>query len=190
MTPPRTSLTILMADDDADDRLMAQEAFEEARLANELHFVENGEALMDYLYRRGPYAERSAAQEPRLILLDLNMPKKDGREEPIEPTVTRLMPPDIALKHQVMPIAKTESTLSVAVADPTTIVVDELKVMTGLSITLMIAAERVLRELIDRVYDASVPLHTVVLLVDDDRDDHLLTQDLLIEVEGQSITFE
>jgi CheY-like chemotaxis protein len=69
-----------MADDDADDRLMAQEAFEEARLANELHFVEDGEALMDYLYRRGSYATRSAAQDPGLILLDLNMPKKDGRE--------------------------------------------------------------------------------------------------------------
>jgi CheY-like chemotaxis protein len=80
MTPPRTSITILMADDDADDRLMAQEAFEEARLANELHFVEDGEALMDYLYRRGSYATRSAAQDPGLILLDLNMPKKDGRE--------------------------------------------------------------------------------------------------------------
>ena len=80
MTHPRTPITILMADDDADDRLMAQEAFEEAHLANELHFVEDGEALMDYLYRRGTYAARSAAQDPGLILLDLNMPKKDGRE--------------------------------------------------------------------------------------------------------------
>jgi CheY-like chemotaxis protein len=80
MTHPRTSMTILMADDDADDRLMTQEAFEEARLVNELHFVEDGEALLDYLYRRGPYAGRSAAQDPGLILLDLNMPKKDGRE--------------------------------------------------------------------------------------------------------------
>jgi CheY-like chemotaxis protein len=80
MTHPRTPITILMADDDADDRLMAQEAFEEAHLANELHFVEDGEALMDYLYRRGAYAARSAAQDPGLILLDLNMPKKDGRE--------------------------------------------------------------------------------------------------------------
>jgi CheY-like chemotaxis protein len=80
MTHSRTSITILMADDDADDRLMAQEAFEEARLANELHFVEDGEALMDYLCRRGQYAARSAAQDPGLILLDLNMPKKDGRQ--------------------------------------------------------------------------------------------------------------
>ena len=80
MTHPRTSLTILMADDDPDDRLMAQEAFEEARLVNELHFVNDGEELLDYLYRRGQYAARSPAQEPGLILLDLNMPKKDGRQ--------------------------------------------------------------------------------------------------------------
>jgi CheY-like chemotaxis protein len=69
-----------MADDDPDDRLMAQEAFEEARLVNELHFVNDGEELLDYLYRRGKYAARSPAQEPGLILLDLNMPKKDGRQ--------------------------------------------------------------------------------------------------------------
>jgi CheY-like chemotaxis protein len=80
MTHPRTPMTILMADDDADDRLLAREAFEETHLANELHCVEDGEALMDYLYRRGKYAARSAAQDPGLILLDLNMPKKDGRE--------------------------------------------------------------------------------------------------------------
>ena len=80
MTHPRTAMTILMADDDADDRLMAQEAFDEVRLANELHFVEDGEALLDYLYRRGHYATRRAGQEPGLILLDLNMPKKDGRQ--------------------------------------------------------------------------------------------------------------
>ena len=80
MTHPRTAFSILMADDDADDRLMAQDAFDEVHLANELHFVEDGEALLDYLYRRGHYATRSAGQEPGLILLDLNMPKKDGRE--------------------------------------------------------------------------------------------------------------
>jgi CheY-like chemotaxis protein len=80
MRHPQTSISILMADDDADDRLMAQEAFEEARLANALHFVEDGEELLDYLYRRGEYAGRSVAQQPGLILLDLNMPKKDGRE--------------------------------------------------------------------------------------------------------------
>jgi CheY-like chemotaxis protein len=79
MNPSHVAITILMADDDADDRLMAQEAFEEARLANELRFVEDGEALLDYLRRRGKYAA-GEAPEPGLILLDLNMPKKDGRQ--------------------------------------------------------------------------------------------------------------
>jgi CheY-like chemotaxis protein len=80
MTHPRTAMTILMADDDADDRMMAQDAFDEVHLANELHFVEDGEALLDYLYCRGHFATRRAGQEPGLILLDLNMPKKDGRQ--------------------------------------------------------------------------------------------------------------
>ncbi|RJR14752.1 MAG: response regulator [Nitrospiraceae bacterium] len=69
-----------MADDDEDDRLMTKEAFEEARLANELRFVEDGEELLDYLYRRGAYSNPEDSPRPGLILLDLNMPKKDGRE--------------------------------------------------------------------------------------------------------------
>jgi CheY-like chemotaxis protein len=73
-------ITILMAEDDPDDRLLAQEALEEARLANDLHFVHNGEALMDYLYRRGDYRGPDSAPRPGLILLDLNMPRKDGRQ--------------------------------------------------------------------------------------------------------------
>ena len=71
-------ITILMADDDEDDCLMAKEALEEAKVANDLHFVEDGEELMDYLYRRGKYSRDTP--RPGLILLDLNMPKKDGRE--------------------------------------------------------------------------------------------------------------
>lgn len=73
-------ITILMADDDADDRLLTQDAMRYARVLNQLRFVEDGEELMDYLYRRSRYAEPSSAPRPRLILLDLNMPKKDGRE--------------------------------------------------------------------------------------------------------------
>ena len=72
-------ITILMADDDADDRRLTQEAFEEARLINDLRFVENGEQLLDYLRRKGPYASPAEAPRPGLILLDLNMPRKDGR---------------------------------------------------------------------------------------------------------------
>lgn len=73
-------ITILMADDDADDRLMTKEAFEESRLANDLRFVEDGVELMDYLQRRDKYSDPATSPRPGLILLDLNMPKKDGRE--------------------------------------------------------------------------------------------------------------
>jgi CheY-like chemotaxis protein len=74
------SIVILMADDDADDRLLAKDALTECRLANDLHFVENGEELLDYLKRRGRFTKLSDSPRPGLILLDLNMPKKDGRE--------------------------------------------------------------------------------------------------------------
>jgi two-component system, response regulator len=73
-------ITILLADDDPDDRQLAQDALAECRLANEIHFVEDGEQLMDYLLRRGAYAGRAKEPLPGLILLDLNMPRKDGRE--------------------------------------------------------------------------------------------------------------
>ena len=71
---------ILMADDDADDRLMAEKAFLEAKLDNGLRFVEDGEELMDYLLHRGKYTNTTRHPLPGLILLDLNMPRKDGRE--------------------------------------------------------------------------------------------------------------
>jgi CheY-like chemotaxis protein len=73
-------ITILLADDDADDRMMAAEALAESRLANDLRFAEDGEELMDYLHRRGRYSDPADAPRPGLILLDLNMPRKDGRE--------------------------------------------------------------------------------------------------------------
>ena len=69
-----------MADDDPDDRMLDPEAFEESRLANDLRFVEDGEELLDYLHRRGRYADPAKSPRPGLILLDLNMPRKDGRE--------------------------------------------------------------------------------------------------------------
>ncbi len=72
-------ITILMADDDADDRRLTQEAFEEGRLINDVRFVENGEQLLDYLRRQGAFAPPADAPRPGLILLDLNMPRKDGR---------------------------------------------------------------------------------------------------------------
>lgn len=70
-------ITILIADDDPDDRLLTQEALSENRLANDLHFVEDGEQLMDFLKQTGDYKD---APRPGLIMLDLNMPKMDGRE--------------------------------------------------------------------------------------------------------------
>ena len=74
------SIVILMADDDADDRLLAKDALAECRLSNDLRFVENGEELLDYLRRRGKYVNLADSPRPGLILLDLNMPRKDGRE--------------------------------------------------------------------------------------------------------------
>ena len=76
---PRT-ISILIADDDADDRLMAKEALEECRLVNRVDFVEDGVELLAYLRREGQYADKAKAPRPGLIILDLNMPKMDGRE--------------------------------------------------------------------------------------------------------------
>jgi CheY-like chemotaxis protein len=76
----RASVVILMADDDADDRELTKDALTESRLANELYFVEDGAALLDYLHRRGAYSRPGSAPRPGVILLDLNMPRMDGRE--------------------------------------------------------------------------------------------------------------
>jgi len=73
-------ITIVLADDDPDDRQLTEEAFSENRLVNQLHCVEDGEQLMDYLHRRGQYENLREEALPGLILLDLNMPRKDGRE--------------------------------------------------------------------------------------------------------------
>jgi len=78
MKPDPRSITILLADDDPDDRLLVREAFEENHLLNVLDTVEDGEELMDYLYRRGKFSEMTT--RPNMILLDLNMPRKSGLE--------------------------------------------------------------------------------------------------------------
>ncbi len=80
MKGQRTSLTILMADDDEDDCMLAREALAESQYPSKLYIVKDGEELLNYLYRRGHYAEETTSPRPELILLDLNMPKKDGRE--------------------------------------------------------------------------------------------------------------
>lgn len=80
MNPPNKTLIILMADDDADDRLLAQEAMHESRVVNDLYFVEDGVQLLNYLRGDGNFHDRTLYPMPGLILLDLNMPKMDGRE--------------------------------------------------------------------------------------------------------------
>jgi CheY-like chemotaxis protein len=87
------SILILIADDDPEDRMLAKDALDESRLSNELKFVEDGEELLDYLFHRGKYSDKEANPTPGLILLDLNMPKKDGREALHE------IKKDPALKH-------------------------------------------------------------------------------------------
>ena len=69
-----------MAEDDPDDRFLSAEALKDARLSNELRFVVDGEDLMNYLCRLGEYSDPAKSPRPGLILLDLNMPRKDGRE--------------------------------------------------------------------------------------------------------------
>jgi CheY-like chemotaxis protein len=71
---------IVMADDDPDDRMLVRDALSETHAPQQLDCVTDGEELLDYLHRRGQYANRPVDQQPRIILLDLNMPRKDGRE--------------------------------------------------------------------------------------------------------------
>ena len=77
----KRAVVILMADDDEEDRELTRDALESSHLANEMRFAVDGQDLMDYLKREGKYASAPAeAPRPGIILLDLNMPKKDGRE--------------------------------------------------------------------------------------------------------------
>jgi CheY-like chemotaxis protein len=76
---PTRPFTILLADDDEEDRELARDALQDSRLANEMKFVYDGQDLLDYLRHQGRWSEEDAPR-PGIILLDLNMPKKDGRE--------------------------------------------------------------------------------------------------------------
>ncbi|MBJ7427719.1 MAG: response regulator [Bacteroidia bacterium] len=74
------SIHIVIAEDDEEDRMLTREAMIESRVKNTVHFVEDGEYLMDYLHNKGDFSDKSKYPAPGLILLDLNMPRKDGRE--------------------------------------------------------------------------------------------------------------
>jgi CheY-like chemotaxis protein len=80
MKASRQSIVILLTDDDEEDLQMTVEALRESRLGNDVRTTHDGEELMDYLFQRGAYTDPSDAPTPGLILLDLHMPKKDGRE--------------------------------------------------------------------------------------------------------------
>jgi CheY-like chemotaxis protein len=74
---PLQPIEVLLVEDDAGDELMTREAFEDNKIRNTLHVVRDGQEALDFLYRRGPYEQ---APRPDLILLDLNLPKYDGRQ--------------------------------------------------------------------------------------------------------------
>lgn len=80
MTDDALPVPVLIADDDPDDRLLLREAFRDNRLPNRLHFTDDGQQLLDYLQWRPPYEDARSHPLPGLILLDLNMPRMDGRE--------------------------------------------------------------------------------------------------------------
>lgn len=105
---------ILLVDDDADDRLLVKDAFEESALDCRLHMAEDGAELMEYMYRQGKYADLRGDFYPEVILLDLNMPRKDGRQAlgelkadtqlrqiPVVVFTTSKSPEDIAKSYQL-----------------------------------------------------------------------------------------
>ncbi|HDQ25874.1 MAG TPA: response regulator [bacterium] len=75
------SISILLVEDSPDDVLLTREALKDAKIVNELDVVSDGVEAMEFLRKKGRYA---GAERPDLILLDLNLPKKDGRETLIE----------------------------------------------------------------------------------------------------------
>jgi len=74
------SVVILMAEDDEDDVVLVRDSFQMTKLLNELHVVEDGVELLDYLKHRGAHSDPVRSPRPDIILLDLNMPRMDGRE--------------------------------------------------------------------------------------------------------------
>lgn len=100
MSPAATPIEVLLVEDDPGDELMTREAFEDNKIANTLHVVRDGEEALDFLYQRGNHAE---APRPDLILLDLNLPKYDGRE------VLQVIKSDSELAHIPVVVLTTSS---------------------------------------------------------------------------------
>jgi two-component system response regulator len=95
---------VLVAEDHNYDKLILEEVFSRAGIKADLRFVSDGEQMLNYLNRRGRYAEDLAAPIPALILLDLNMPRLDGRK------VIRIMRADEGLRHlPVIALSTSES---------------------------------------------------------------------------------
>src|ERR1700730_8525092 len=175
-------IVILLADDDEEDRMLTCEALTESRLSNDIHCVTDGEDLMDYLRRQGKYAAPGAAPRPGLILLDLNMPKKDGRE------ALREIKADPELQQipvVVMTTSKDDEDLyssydsgaSSFIGKPVTFegLVDLMK---GLGRFWFGKAREMKNETIK------------VLLIEDDEDDYILTRGLLSEEDASNYVLD
>jgi CheY-like chemotaxis protein len=100
MTTPLQPIEVLLVEDDPGDELMTREAFEENRIGNRLHVARDGEEALDFLYQRGEHAE---APRMDLILLDLNLPKYDGRQ------VLQTLKSDPDLQHIPVVVLTTSS---------------------------------------------------------------------------------
>lgn len=97
----RKRITILLAEDAADEQILMKRALQESRLINDLYIVKDGEELLDYLHHRGQYCELVSAPRPDLILLNLSLPKIDGQEAlqviKADPLLRRI--PVVVLSH-------------------------------------------------------------------------------------------
>jgi len=177
-----------MADDDGDDRLMTQEAFSDAHLRNDLRFVEDGAELMEYLRHQGRYSDPAAAPRPGLILLDLNMPKKDGwealQEIKADPNLKRIRIVVLTTSKEEEDIYRSYDLGAASyIQKPVT------------SEALVKVIKTLGRYWLDIVElpgdpDAASAPSIRVLLVEDDEDDYCLTRELLAEVPGYRVELE
>ena len=127
MKTQEQSLLVLLADDDPDDQMLVQDAFAQAKIGAQLRCVNDGEELLAYLRREGEFAGLRDEDEPSLILLDLNMPRKNGqdalREIKADPLLSHI--PVIALSTTLdaEDVVQTyKSGVSSFIAKPTTFV--------------------------------------------------------------------